>query len=47
MMGVLGDTGVVASSPLESALIVAVEDDRPKDEVRGARWVSFSSGVSG
>jgi hypothetical protein len=37
------DTGVGASSPFESPLIVEVEDDRPNDAVKGARCVSFNS----
>ena len=41
--GGLEDTGVVASSPFESPLIVEVDDDRPNDEVKGARCVSFNS----
>jgi hypothetical protein len=42
MLGGFEATGVVASSPLDSPLIVEVEDDRPK-LVRGARCVSFNS----
>lgn len=45
MLGGLDDTGVVASSPLESPLIVEVEEDRPNDEVKGAKWVSFNSAI--
>jgi hypothetical protein len=45
-LGGLEATGVVASSPLESPLIVEVEEDRPKDEVKGARWVSFNSALT-
>jgi hypothetical protein len=43
MLGGFEATGVVASSPFESPLIVEVEDDRPKDELRGDRCVSFNS----
>jgi hypothetical protein len=43
ILGVLEDTGVRASSPFESPLIVEVDDDRPNDEVKGARCVSFNS----
>lgn len=44
-LGTCEATGVSAVSPLpfESPLIVEVEDDRPKDCVRGAKCVSFSS----
>jgi hypothetical protein len=42
MLGGLEATGVRASSPFESPLIVEVEDERPK-LVRGARCVSFNS----
>ena len=41
--GGLEATGVRASSPFESPLIVEVDDDRPNDEVKGARCVSFNS----
>jgi hypothetical protein len=44
--GGLEDTGVGASSPFESALIVEVDDDRPNEEVKGARCVSFNLPVN-
>jgi hypothetical protein len=43
-LGGLEDTGVRVSSPFESPLIVEVDDDRPNDEVKGAKCVSFNSG---
>lgn len=45
ILGACEATGVSAVSPLpfESALIVEVEEDRPKVCVRGARCVSLSS----
>lgn len=42
MLGGFDDTGVVASSPF-SPLIVEVEDERPKEEDKGDKWVSFNS----